>query len=147
MYQNYEVRRRASRKVRLIRLLTVLAVITLGVAAAVVFLQWGKVERPVSEVGGIMQVSTVKDAHLAVYDGTSWNPRFWTGMNLGATLPGHQPGELAPTKEDYLRWFPQMKEMHVDVLRVYTILNPDFYEALKEFNSTREDPLWLIQGV
>jgi hypothetical protein len=147
VYQNYEVRRRASRKTRLIRLLSVLAVIALGVAAAVVFLQWGKVERPVSEVGGIKQVSTVKDTHLAVYDGTSWNSRFWTGMNLGATLPGHAPGELAPTKEDYLRWFPQMKEMHVDVLRVYTILNPEFYEALKEFNSTRNDPLWLIQGV
>lgn len=147
MYQNYEVRRRASRKTRLLSALLVLSVIVVGAAAAVVFLQWGMVERPVSEVGGIKQVSTVKDAHLAVYDGTGWDSRFWTGMNLGATLPGHQPGELAPTKEDYLRWFPQMKAMHVDVLRVYTILNPEFYEALKEFNSTREDPLWLIQGV
>jgi hypothetical protein len=81
VYQNYELRRRASRKTRLIRSLTVLAVIALGVTSAVVFLQWGKVERPVSEVGGIKQISTVKDTHLAVYDGTSWNSRFWTGMN------------------------------------------------------------------
>ena len=41
-----------------------------------------------------------------------------------------------------------MKEMNVDVVRVYTILEPEFYEALEDFNAGRgEDPLWLIQGV
>lgn len=104
-------------------------------------------ERPVAETNGIKQVSAVKDANLAVYDGAGWRSQFWNGMNLGASLPGHAPGEVAPAKEDYLRWFPQMKEMNVDVLRVYTILSPEFYEALDEFNSKQEEPLWLIQGV
>jgi hypothetical protein len=147
VYQHYERRERPGWGVRLLRLLVALAVVAAIFAAAFVFLRSDNVERPVAEVDGVKQVSTVKDAHLAVYDGKSWDSRFWTGMNLGATLPGHAPGELAPTKEDYLRWFPQMKEMNVDVLRVYTILNPEFYEALEEFNSSREDPLWLIQGV
>lgn len=40
-----------------------------------------------------------------------------------------------------------MREMNTDVVRVYTILPPHFYEALYEFNSTREDTLWLIQGI
>lgn len=107
----------------------------------------GNVERPVSEVDGIKQVSTVKDAHIAVYNGGEWRSQFWNGMNMGASLPGYSPGALAPEREDYLRWFPQMKEMNVDVLRVYTILDPEFYEALHDFNSDREDPLWVIQGV
>ncbi len=140
MYQHYETRERS----RLARLLAILVVL---VAAVFVVMRWGEVERPVSEVDGVKQVSTVKDANLAVYDGKVWEDRFWTGMNLGATLPGHAPGELAPTREDYLRWFAQMEEMNVDVLRVYTILNPEFYDAFIEFNSTREKPLWLIQGV
>jgi hypothetical protein len=40
-----------------------------------------------------------------------------------------------------------MKEMNVDVVRVYTILDPEFYHAFRDFNSTWKDPLWLIQGV
>lgn len=147
MYQNYQSRRRPDAKTRLLRVSLFALLAALLAVAVVTFLNWGKVERPVSEADGIKRVSTVKDSQLAVYDGKGWSTRFWKGMNLGATLPGHAPGELAPTKDDYLRWFPQMKEMNVEVLRVYTILNPEFYEALREFNSTREEPLWLIQGI
>lgn len=104
--------------------------------------------RPVSETeAGVKRVATVRDGDTAIYDGDSWESRFWTGINLGATTPGHFPGELSPSKEDYLRWFPKMKEMNIDMLRVYTILPPHFYEALEEFNSGRDDPLWLTQGI
>lgn len=147
MYQNYQARQRPKLRVRLVRASLIVLVAAMLAVAFISFLRWGKVARPVAETNDVKQVSTVKDAQLAVYDGTGWETRFWTGMNLGATLPGHEPGELVPTKEDYLRWFPQIKNMNVDVLRVYTILNPEFYEALDEFNSTREGPLWVIQGV
>lgn len=147
MYQNYEARKRASRRTRVVRFLLMLLATVLLATALVVFLQRGKVARPVSEADGIKRVSTVKGTHLAIYDGESWETPFWSGMNMGDTLPGHSPGELAPTRKDYLRWFPQMKEMNVDVLRVYTILEPEFYEALEDFNSRREDPLLLMQGV
>ena len=131
----------------MVRLSLVLFAALLLAGSLVVFLRWGKVARPVAQEDGIKQVSTVKDARLAVYDGGSWETRFWDGMNMGDTLPGHAPGELAPTRDDYMRWFPQMKEMNVDVLRVYTILEPEFYEALSDFNAGREDPLWLVHGV
>jgi hypothetical protein len=147
VYKNYPARTKPDRKTNLLRASLVVLAAVLLAAGVVVYLRWGKVDRPISEVNGIKQVSTVQDAHLAIYDGTSWSSRFWTGVDLGATLPGHAPGELAPTKEDYLRWFTQMKEMNTDVLRVYTILSPEFYQALEEFNSTREDPLWLVQGI
>ena len=147
MYQHYERRERPGRGARLLRLLVAFAVVAAVFVAAFVFLTAGNVEQPVSEADGVKQVSTVKNAKLAVYDGKTWETRFWNGVNLGDTLPGHAPGELAPTREDYMRWFPQMKAMNVDVLRVYTILGPEFYEALDDFNSGREDPLWLIHGV
>lgn len=96
-------------------------------------------ERPVAETDGVKQISSVVDGHLAVYDGTNWNTQFWNGVNLGATLPGHSPGDLAPSKKDYRRWFEQITDegMNTDVLRVYSILPPHFYEALYESNSTR----------
>lgn len=147
MYENYERRVRPSAGTRLRRLAAALSLALLAAACLYAWANWGKVPRPVAEADGIKQVSTVEDAHLAVYDGARWREQFWNGVNLGATLPGHAPGELAPAKEDYLKWFAQMKEMNVDVVRVYTILSPEFYEAVEEFNSTREDPLWVVQGV
>ncbi|ANF94648.1 hypothetical protein [Paenibacillus bovis] len=102
---------------------------------------------PVVDKDGIKRTSTVVGEQLAVYDGSTWQPSFWAGINLGATTPGHYPGELNPTKEDYLRWFPEMKAMNIRVLRIYTILPPFFYEALKEYNETQKEPLYLMQGV
>ena len=119
----------------------------LAVGAALFLRSEQGIGKPVYEASGIKRVSTVKDGNLAVFDGMGWRAQFWNGVNMGATLPGHAPGELAPTKEDYLRWFTEMKEMNVDVVRVYTILSPEFYEALDEFNSERKDKLWLVQGV
>ena len=147
MYQHYETRERRGRGTRIARVVLVLAALVAVVVAVFVFLRPGGVERPISETDGIKRVSTVKDEDLAVYTGKGWESRFWDGMNMGASLPGHSPGELAPTYDDYMRWFPRMKEMNVDAVRVYTILNPEFYEALADFNRDREDPLWVIHGV
>ena len=96
---------------------------------------------------GVRLAAKVVDGHLAIYDGAAWRPRFWTGINIGATTPGHFPGELSVSKEDYARWFPLIKRMNVRVLRVYTILPPGFYEALVEFNRTQTDPLWVMHGI
>lgn len=103
--------------------------------------------QPIQEEHGIKRIASVQNGHLAVYDGTGWKPQFWNGINMGATTPGHAPGELSPSKEDYLRWFGQMKDMNVNVLRIYTILPPYFYEALAEFNSGRKDPLYMLHGI
>lgn len=87
-------------------------------------------------------------SHIEAYAGQAWQPYFAKGVNMGATIPGHFPGELAVTKDDYLRWFEMIQEMGANVIRVYTILQPEFYEALVAYNATREEnPLFFIQGV
>jgi hypothetical protein len=73
---------------------------------------------------------------------------FWTGVNLGSTTPGHSPGELAISREDYRRWFGQMGRLGVRVLRIYTIHQPHMYEELLTYNEAHPDaPLYLVQGV
>jgi hypothetical protein len=73
---------------------------------------------------------------------------FLPGVNLGSTTPGHQPGELAITAEDYRRWFAAMGDLGVRVVRVYTIHPPAFYDELAAWNGAHEDaPLYLVQGV
>ncbi len=69
------------------------------------------------------------------------------GVNIGAGRPGAFPGEFAITKNDYMRWFKQISEMHANVIRVYTILMPEFYEALAAYNASAKQPLYFMQGV
>ena len=69
------------------------------------------------------------------------------GVNMGLGKPGHFATDLAITREEYLRWFGQIKAMGANVLRVYTLAGTDFYEAFYEFNRDNPDPLYLLHGV
>lgn len=89
-----------------------------------------------------------QDDRIELYANQSWTPFFSKGVNMGAALPGYDPGELPITKEHYLHWFQQIQEMGANTVRVYTILQPVFYEALVEYNQRHADqPLFFIQGV
>ncbi len=44
---------------------------------------------------------------------------FVVGVNLGATIPGHGPGEVAIRAEDYRRWFPQMSGLGFNAVRIF----------------------------
>src|SRR5689334_10031013 len=80
------------------------------------------------EQGGVKLTARVQGNGLALGFSHRFQPRFWPGVNLGVTVPGHAPGELAPTRKDYDRWLNGMGELGVRVVRVYTILKPVFYQ-------------------
>ncbi|NVL83821.1 hypothetical protein, partial [Escherichia coli] len=67
------------------------------------------------------------DGHLQVFDGSSFNPIFIKGMNMGVALPGTQAGELSVTVEEYDRWFAMIADLGVNTLRLYTLHFPRFY--------------------
>ncbi|MCD7722326.1 MAG: hypothetical protein LUH82_00025 [Clostridiales bacterium] len=69
------------------------------------------------------------------------------GVNLGVGLPGEWATDYAIDKETYLRWFDYIKELGANTIRVYTILQDDFYNAFYEYNKDNDDPLYLIHGV
>lgn len=69
------------------------------------------------------------------------------GVNLGAGIPGHFATDYAIDKETYKRWFASIQKMGANTIRVYTILSPEFYEAIYEYNKDRDVPLYLIHGV
>lgn len=73
---------------------------------------------------------------------------FLPGVNLGATTPGHLPGELAITAADYRRWFAEMGALGIRAVRIYTIHPPAFYRELRRYDEAHPDaPLYLVQGV
>ena len=127
--------------------------LAVAIAAGLLRLAGGPDEEVVTadapiEQGGLDLPARVEGSRLALAVDGRFEPRFWPGVNLGATTPGHLPGELAPTREDYDRWLDGMRRIGARVVRIYTILRPDFYEALDAHNGRHpEAPLYFIQGV
>ena len=73
------------------------------------------------------------------------------GVNMGVGIPGEWATDYAIDEETYLRWFGWIQELGANTVRVYTILQDDFYNAFYTYNTQREaqglEPLWLIHGV
>lgn len=95
----------------------------------------------------IQYMSKVDMESFYIYKDNKWQKEFIKGVNMGAAKPGYFPGEFGVVKEDYLRWFKYISDMNSNTIRVYTILKPDFYDALYEYNENADKPLYLIQGV
>lgn len=77
-----------------------------------------------------------------------WEKIFLKGINLGVALPGKFPSEFSLSFEQYLEWFRLIGEMNSNVIRIYTILPPEFYEAFAYYNLLYQNKkLYLLQGV
>ena len=98
--------------------------------------------------GSLKQPARVEGRAVKLAIGGRFERRFWPGVNLGPTVPGTFPGEMAAKREDYDRWLSGMGDLGARVVRVYTILGPAFYEALAEYNSAHaKAPIYVIHGV
>ncbi len=98
-------------------------------------------------VDGLSQLASVDGQRFAVHT-EAGDLTFLPGVNLGSSVPGHAPGELAISREQYRQWFPQISDAGFRVLRVYTILPPYFYEEFKAYNDAHADhPLYLAHGI
>ena len=84
---------------------------------------------------------------LCIWRKTSFDCRFFTAVNLGLSIPGYFPGDLAMSKSDIINAFKYAIQLGVDAVRLYTIWPPMFYETLIEFNSGHSEPLMIIQGI
>jgi len=77
-----------------------------------------------------------------------WVPFYMQGVNLGVALPGRFPSQFPTDSALYAGWLDTLSAMNANVLRVYTILPPQFYRALRAWNlSHPARPLWLVHGV
>ncbi|WP_054950135.1 hypothetical protein [Numidum massiliense] len=101
----------------------------------------------IKKVDGLSLAGTVGKEKLQVYKNGKWEELLIKGVNMGIAKPGHFPGEMAITKEEYLRWFKQIGAMNANAVRVYTLHPPEFYEALKAYNEQAAAPLYLFHGV
>lgn len=90
----------------------------------------------------------VDERGFRLWDGAGYRRVFLKGVALGTGVPGKHPGELAPSYEQYRRWFGQMQDIGLNTVRVYTLHFPRFYQALRDHNRAHpERPLYVLQGV
>ncbi len=89
-----------------------------------------------------------KGNFISVWDGRDYTQIFIKGINLGVSVPGTQPGELAATREQYRRWFKEIKDIGYNCIQLYTLHFPRFYEELFDYNIHHpESPLLVFQGI
>jgi hypothetical protein len=78
----------------------------------------------------------------------NWVPFYMQGVNMGVALPGRFPSEFPTDSAVYAGWLDTLATMNANVVRVYTILPPSFYRALRAWNVRHpQRALWLVQGV
>ncbi len=103
--------------------------------------------RPI-KVHGLELPARVHGSSIQLATPAGFQSRFWPGVNLGSTVPGRQPGEVAARAGDYDRWFTEMGQLGVRVIRVYTLLDPSFYTELAAYNKAHPSaPLYVIHGI
>lgn len=86
--------------------------------------------------------------YLGIWNGTGFDKLFLKGINLGVSVPGTQPGELAATREQYSRWIRMIGEAGFNSIRTYTLHYPRFYQELALYNNAHPDkPIYLFQGI
>jgi len=69
------------------------------------------------------------------------------GVNIGGSIPGSYVTDYAISYQTYYKWFEQISEMGANTLRLNTIFNNDFYNALYDYNEQHAQKLYLIQGI
>ncbi len=99
------------------------------------------------KVNGVTIPANVGSQYLQVYQDGEPRDLLLKGVNMGIAKPGHFPGEAAITQAEYARWFRHIGDMHANVVRIYTLHPPAFYEALAEYNADASHPLYVLHGI
>lgn len=69
------------------------------------------------------------------------------GVNIGLTEP-HSDTSVCETHYDtFIRWFGEIADMNANTVRAFTVMNPDFYKALHDYNIGHDKKLMLFQGI
>jgi hypothetical protein len=99
-------------------------------------------------VGGTTMVARTNQRDLQVYRSGTWESMFVHGVNIGIALPGHWFTEFPNDFATYYRWLESIGDLGANTVRVYTLLDPQFYRALAMYNRLHgQTRLWLMQEI
>ena len=111
--------------------------------------EWNRLPSPAKRRPATLQlVARTRSRQFEISTAQGWQPFYIQGVNLGVALPGRYPSEFPTDSGLYAGWLDTLAAMNANTLRLYTILPPSFYRALRGWNLSHPDrALWLIHGV
>lgn len=83
---------------------------------------------------------------LQRWDGAKYTALTLRGVDVTSSLPGHYATAYDAGEKDYLRWFEAIGDMGANAVRVTSVMDDDFYNALYTYNTSHDQPLYLLQG-
>ncbi len=107
-----------------------------------------KSTRTSTQVDGTMMVSRTEGKRLQTWRNNQWEDLFIHGINIGIAMPGKWFTDFPQDKSLYYRWLEQIGELGVNTIRIYTLLDPMFYDALLLYNQLNPaTQLYLMQEI
>lgn len=102
----------------------------------------------IATVDGTQMVSRTNGNMLQIYKDDDWEDIFIHGVNIGIAMPGKWFTDFPKDKSVYYRWLSQIGDMNANTVRIYTLLDPEFYSAFALYNRLHPDtPLYLMQEI
>ncbi len=110
---------------------------------------WNRADSPDARRPPSLQlVARTRGQRFEIATPDGWQPFYLQGVNLGVALPGRYPSQFPTDSVVYAGWLDTLAGMHANTVRVYTILPPTFYRALRGWNRTHpQHAIWLVHGV
>lgn len=87
------------------------------------------------------------DPYFYTLDEQSWQFVYLKGVNMGLTEATTDLANPNVSYETYREWFSLIAQMNANTVRVFTVMPPQFYNALYDHNISEKTPLYLIQGI
>lgn len=92
-------------------------------------------------------VSYVENKNMRILEKDGYKNITVKGVNIGGSIPGHYVTDYAIPYETYYSWLESIQNMGANTVRLNTIFNDEFYNALYDFNKNHDTKLYLIQGI